>query len=475
MAIKNYGSLRPSIKRKLKESGYSEDEGGKTASRKSTSSSKKPKTTFKSKVNTMASKYGVKASQNPFLPSQTPKSKVQPNVIRESTTSGKFYASKAGQLVSGLKEGVLTSQPTGGDFQTLPAGQQLGYGIGMMVFLMNPSTGELGMGTKNAAVGTWYAAKKLLTYNPKVGQIPVRSKNMLSISTKSAYYKPNTKSMKQLGSWIKKNLSLKNPKISVPIIVGAISTWAWDSHLKVDNLLGTLQITARDARKQGYVEEAQELDAALDDVTNPSFYREVRAKLPFWNIYERGIEIVEAAALVKNINHQIDEENLYKQENGLTENDMWDIRNKKKFDAELFLQQNYNENRARMFEYEQEAIRESQAISQARNMEEIDYYNQEAESQQQRQHAREKYEIDYYNKKQSESRKEQRDFLNETRRAEIKARNEDAEFWRKEREKQYEREAEDRKAMADYWTQYRKQIAQQEDDSRPSNLKFGLL
>lgn len=62
-----------------------------------------------------------------------------------------------------------------------------------------------------------------------------------------------------------------------------------------------------------------------------------------------------------------------------------------------------------------------------------------------------------------------------TRADEKKARNEDAAFWAKGREKQRELEAEDRKAIADFWTAYRKQVQKLKDDNRPSNLNFGLL
>lgn len=61
------------------------------------------------------------------------------------------------------------------------------------------------------------------------------------------------------------------------------------------------------------------------------------------------------------------------------------------------------------------------------------------------------------------------------REAERDQRNEDARFWRKEREAQAEKEAEDRKAIADFWEAYRKQAQKLRDDSRPSNLNFGLI
>lgn len=62
-----------------------------------------------------------------------------------------------------------------------------------------------------------------------------------------------------------------------------------------------------------------------------------------------------------------------------------------------------------------------------------------------------------------------------TREEEIKARNEDAQFWADQAAKQRELEAEDRRAIADFWTAYRKTQQQIADNNRPSNLNFGLL
>ena len=75
------------------------------------------------------------------------------------------------------------------------------------------------------------------------------------------------------------------------------------------------------------------------------------------------------------------------------------------------------------------------------------------------------------------------DYYNDERKKlvawEVAARNdqleEEAEFWAAEREKQRKLEEEDRKAIAAFWLEYRKQIQQMQEDSRPSKLNFGLL
>jgi len=76
--------------------------------------------------------------------------------------------------------------------------------------------------------------------------------------------------------------------------------------------------------------------------------------------------------------------------------------------------------------------------------------------------------IDYYNI-------ERMKMVNFEREAKAAQRNEDAAFWAKEREKQAEFEKKDREAIADFWFEYRKRIQEINDNSRPSNLNFGLL
>ena len=76
--------------------------------------------------------------------------------------------------------------------------------------------------------------------------------------------------------------------------------------------------------------------------------------------------------------------------------------------------------------------------------------------------------VDYYN--------EQRKLMVQWEaEAERNQRDDDAAFWRKEKEKQREKETEDRRAIADFWIEYRKTAQKIRDDSRPSNLNFGLI
>lgn len=52
---------------------------------------------------------------------------------------------------------------------------------------------------------------------------------------------------------------------------------------------------------------------------------------------------------------------------------------------------------------------------------------------------------------------------------------EDAKFWAREAEKTRKKEAEERQAIADFWTLYQKTKLRMSDNNRPSNLNFGLL
>ncbi len=86
----------------------------------------------------------------------------------------------------------------------------------------------------------------------------------------------------------------------------------------------------------------------------------------------------------------------------------------------------------------------------------------------QEQAEQEKANIDYYNS-------ERKKMLDWEREAKKEARNEDAEFWRKERAKQRQNEAADRIAIAQFWEEYRRKKQLIAENNRPSNLKFGLL
>ena len=57
----------------------------------------------------------------------------------------------------------------------------------------------------------------------------------------------------------------------------------------------------------------------------------------------------------------------------------------------------------------------------------------------------------------------------------IVIRNADAKFWKEQQRDLRKLEAADREAQADFWLEYQRLRQRIAEDSRPSNLKFGLL
>lgn len=94
----------------------------------------------------------------------------------------------------------------------------------------------------------------------------------------------------------------------------------------------------------------------------------------------------------------------------------------------------------------------------------------EEQRENERQQEQEDYQanIDYYNEK-------RREMVLWEQEAERAQREEEARFWRKEREAQRQKEAEDREAIANFWFEYRKNLQKLSEENRPSNLNFGIL
>lgn len=177
-----------------------------------------------------------------------------------------------------------------------------------------------------------------------------------------------------------------------------------------------LSIVMRDAMKQA--EETgdwsiyEEAKNARDEITN----METWEKIAMWSPFAPFIGIPNKMKGVKEggiILDKIAEDKKIQQETGETESQKWERIRKKEEDLKKSSIDYYNEERKKMVEWELEA-------------------------------------------------KE-------------KARKKEAEYWRKERIKQYELEKKENKAMADFWEAYRKEVQKQKNDLRPSNLNFGLL
>lgn len=112
------------------------------------------------------------------------------------------------------------------------------------------------------------------------------------------------------------------------------------------------------------------------------------------------------------------------QQTGETEDEKWERLRQEQVDQEKANVDYYNQERKKMFDYEQEAKKQAQL---------------------------------------------------ETNKTNKKIMQDEAEFWRSERENQREKEEEDRKAIAEFWLAYRKAAQKAQEDNRPSKLNFGLL
>ena len=178
---------------------------------------------------------------------------------------------------------------------------------------------------------------------------------------------------------------------------------------------------AADAGRDDLVDQLNQLE---QEILNPEGWEKVLASLPYTNIQRAAKENIKAAQAGTDVMNKVIEDNRIQRETGESDDDKW--------------------SRVREEQAEQDKVA-------------VDYYNEQR-----------KLQVQWELEAKAAARAA-------TSKAERKARDEDAKFWAKERAKQREKEAEDRKAIADFWTAYRKQTVKLANDSRPSNLNFGLL
>ena len=207
-------------------------------------------------------------------------------------------------------------------------------------------------------------------------------------------------------------------------VVGTVGTKAWAQHLRVDNLIGSLSIAARDARQAGLIDEAERAQAMLDDVLDQSTWDVILSNIAGINVLAITTKIIKQSILTNEINRKINDDIRLQQETGETEDDKWARIKQEEADQDKASIDYYNTERKKMFRWEEEARRAERAAK---------------------------------------------------RTDEKKARNEDARFWAEQAELQRKLEAEERIAIANFWIAYRKAAQIAANDSRPSNLNFGLL
>ena len=161
--------------------------------------------------------------------------------------------------------------------------------------------------------------------------------------------------------------------------------------------------------------EAYDIAASARDevIQNKTFWGGISDLIPFKNSIDGLNKYREAAQTGGKVMDKLAENKRIKEENGESDRDYWDRVREEEIAADKASVDYYNEQKKLMVEWEREA---------ARN-----------------------------------------------------ARNEDAAFWRKEQERTRELEAKERKAIADFWTAYRKLEQKAQEERRPSNLNFGLF
>lgn len=229
----------------------------------------------------------------------------------------------------------------------------------------------------------------------------------------AATFATNTKTVAQTGSWLTGLAkATTNPAFVATTIMAAIGTYPFAGFF-VEEALQTLSFAVNDAFKLGDPKVIQEVLDQQRETVDKGLFGGIKAKVPFLNVIDKLDDFVEAAEIQISIQELRLEDLNDKLENGTT-------------DAEI---------RAKRLEQENQAYRDNTIFSDDLK----------------------------------------RQYKVWAREADIKARNEDAAFWRSEDRKEFEREAKDREAIADFWTEYNKAKSEAIQDNRPSKLNFGLI
>ena len=226
-------------------------------------------------------------------------------------------------------------------------------------------------------------------------------------------YQTNAKTVKETNSLLLKVVKqYRNPIVIVGTIGAMLSTYPWSEWALGEAKEGMI-FNVNKAINTGDVNLLNEFLETSDEIFDMTIWETMRRLIPGANLQFTFGEKAQALMAQKKVNDKIVQDEIIKIQTGETEDDRW----------------------KRIREEEAEADKEA-----------VDYYNEQR-----------KIMVEW----EAEARRNQR--------------SDDAAFWRKERAKQRVKEAEDRKAIADFWIEYRKAAAKLREDSRPSNLNFGLL
>lgn len=223
----------------------------------------------------------------------------------------------------------------------------------------------------------------------------------------------NSWTAKKTATWFSKlAAATTNPAFVVGTLMGTIGSYPFAGFIK-EEALQTLGFATSTAINNKDYESARLAIQQTEEVLDNGLWEQIKAGVPFVNVITSLDDFYEAAKLKNAIDKKIIDNKEAQQLEGLS-NDQ---------------------------------------LAKKTAQEEADSY---------------KANIDYYNS-------ERKKLLEWEYAAQAANREQEAAFWRAERERQSQLEAADREATAAFWEAYRKQMQKQEDDNRPSKLNFGIL
>lgn len=204
----------------------------------------------------------------------------------------------------------------------------------------------------------------------------------------------------------------KSPQFVAGTLMAAIGSYPFAGFIK-EEALQTLGFSVRTALDNDDFEGAEQALDQTKEILDPGMWSEIKSNIPFVNVLDNLDDFYTAARTKMVVDERVIADKKIQFETGETDTERW----------------------ARV---KTEQATQDQAM--------IDYYNTERQKL-----------LEW----ESEAREKQRD--------------EDAAFWAEQRQQQRKLEEEDRKAIADFWEQYKKRMQLISDNNRPSKLNFGLL
>jgi hypothetical protein len=222
----------------------------------------------------------------------------------------------------------------------------------------------------------------------------------------------NAATAAKTSSWLSKLASqLKNPAFVAGALIGTIGTYPFAGFIK-EEALQTLGFASANAIKNKDVEGAQAAIDAQKEVLNPDLWKKIIDGVPYANVVDQLKDYYKAATIKVAVDEKMLDD-LTKQQSGETPEETWNRHKEEQTAAEKERVDYYNQERKKLFLWEQQAT--------------------------------------------------DADMI------------EDAAFWAAEQAKQRAFEKADQEAIQAFWTEYQRKSQEAQDDNRPSKLAFGLI